>query len=71
MKLLFFGLLLCGFSAAAQVNIIPQPAFVKMPRTMADFSLSPSTNIVLEGSGLENSVSFLNDYLKEFYGFTL
>ena len=71
MKFLFFGLLVCGFSAVAQVNIIPQPASVKMPRIMADFSFSPSTNIVLEGSGLENSVSFLNDYLKEFYGFTL
>ena len=71
MKFLFFGLLVCGFSAVAQVNIIPQPASVKMPRIMADFSFSPSTNIVLEGSGFENSVSFLNDYLKEFYGFTL
>ena len=71
MKLLLAGLLLCGFSAIAQVNIIPQPASVKMPRIMADFSLNPSTNIVLEGGGLENSVSFFNDYLKEFYGFTL
>jgi hexosaminidase len=71
MKFLLFGLLLCAFTANAQVNIIPQPASLKMPRIMANFSLSPTTKIVLEGTGLENSVQFFNDYLKEFYGFTL
>jgi hexosaminidase len=71
MKCCFIALLLCSFTVVAQVNIIPQPVSVKMPRIMADFIISPSTKIVLEGSGLENSVQFFNDYLKEFYGFSL
>ena len=71
MKCCLMALLLCSFTAVAQVNIIPQPASVKIPRIMADFIVSPSTKIVLEGSGLENSVQFFNDYLKEFYGFSL
>jgi hexosaminidase len=71
MKFFLIGLSLCAFTASAQVNIIPQPVSVKMPTIMAGFSFSPSTKIVLEGSGLQNSVDFFNDYLKEFYGFTL
>ena len=71
MKCWLMALLLCSFTAVAQVNIIPQPASLKMPRIMADFPINPSTKIVLEGSGLENSVQFFNDYLKAFYGFSL
>ena len=71
MKWSFFLLLFCSFTAVAQVNIIPQPDSVKMPRIMADFTISPTTKIVLEGNGLDNSVQFFNDYLNEFYGFTL
>ncbi len=36
---------------------IPQPVSVKMPRIMADFTINPTTKIVLEGSGLENRYS--------------
>jgi hexosaminidase len=71
MKLFLFGLLLCGFTAGAQVSIIPQPASVKMPRIAGSFAISPSTKIVAEGSGTENSVQFFNDYLQTFYGFRL
>jgi hexosaminidase len=71
MKCCLMAFLLCSFTAVAQVNIIPQPVSIKMPRVMADFIINPSTKIVLEGSGLENSVQFFNDYLKEFYGFSL
>jgi hexosaminidase len=71
MKCSFFLLLLCSFTSVAQVNIIPQPASVKMPRIMADFTISPTTKIVLEGNGLDNSIQFFNEYLNEFYGFTL
>jgi hexosaminidase len=71
MKFFLFGLLLCGFTAVAQMNIIPQPVSVKVPGIKADFTISPTTKIVMEGSGLENSVNFFNNYLKEFYGFSL
>ncbi len=71
MKFFFFGLLFFVYSAEAQVNIIPEPVFIKLPKMMENFSLNASTKIVLEGSGMDNSVSFFNDYLKQFYGFTL
>jgi len=51
----------------AQVNIIPQPVSVKQPKIAGNFSISSSTKIVLEGSNLENSANFLNDYLQELY----
>lgn len=70
------GLLLClaasGFMAAAQsVNIIPRPVELKQPKIAASFTISPSTVLVPEGSGMDNSINFLNDYLKKVYGFTL
>ncbi len=71
MKFILLGLLFFVYDAEAQVNIIPQPASVIMLKTMGYFSLNPATKIVLEGSGMDNSVSFFNDYLKQFYGFTL
>jgi hexosaminidase len=71
MKFLPVIILLFCFSATAQVNIIPQPVSVKMPDVTGSFNISPDTKIVLEGSGLENSVQFFNAYLKEFYGFSL
>src|SRR5579872_89135 len=71
MKCLLFVLLLCSFYSFAQVNIIPQPVSVKYSGMNGKFSLGPDTKIILEGSGLENSISFLNDYLKAYYGFAL
>ena len=56
---------------AQSINIIPQPAELKQPKIMANFTITPATQIVLEGSGLENSVNFFNDYLKRFYNFKL
>jgi hexosaminidase len=42
-----------------------------MPETAGTFVITAKTPIILEGSGLENSAHFLNDYLKQVYGFTL
>ena len=58
-------------SSAQTINIIPQPAEIKQPKIAANFSITPSTQIVLEGSGLDNSVQFLNNYLDRFYHFKL
>jgi len=55
----------------AQVNIIPQPVEVKMPKIAGQFTITKNTPIVLDGSGLENSANFLNEYLQQVYGFTL
>jgi len=51
----------------AQVSIIPQPVSVKRPKTAANFSLSASTALVLEGSNLDNVANFLNNYLDQVY----
>ena len=70
-KVWFFASLFLTVGTYAQVNIIPQPAELKMPETAGQFVITPKTPIILEGSGLENSARFLNDYLKQLYGFTL
>jgi hexosaminidase len=70
-KLLAFSFLFAPVLLSAQVNIIPQPAEVKMPATAGNFVITAQTPIILEGSGLENSAAFLNDYLQQIYGFKL
>src|SRR6188474_2242688 len=56
---------------AQELNIIPQPVSVKQPRIAAKFTISPATQIVLEGSNLQHSANFFNDYLQQFYLFKL
>ncbi len=74
MKKIFVLFLLLGMTAtsfAQAINIIPQPAEIRQPRIMASFTVTPATEIVLQGSGLENTAAFLNDYLNRFYKFKL
>lgn len=69
-RLLFMSALLVTMLTKAQeVNIIPQPAAMKVGK--GSFTITPKTKIVFAGSGLENAADFLNAYLKQFYGFTL
>ena len=56
-----------GFSQSP--NIIPQP--VELRTGDGTFTITPKTEIVLEGSGLENSAEFFNGYLNKYYGFKL
>ncbi len=56
---------------AQPVHISPEPASVIQPRIAAKFSISPATQIVLEGSNLEHAAAFFNDYLQRFYLFSL
>ena len=68
--LLFLGMaIICA--AQTSINIIPQPAELKQPEIAASFTITPATQILLEGTGLENSANFLNDYLQRFYHFKL
>jgi len=57
--------------AQAGINIIPEPAEIIQPKIAADFTITPATEILLEGSGLENSANFFNDYLQQCYHFKL
>ncbi|THU40403.1 beta-N-acetylhexosaminidase [Niastella caeni] len=70
-KVWVFASLLLTISTYAQVNIIPQPAELKMPENAGQFVITAKTPIILQGSGLENAARFLNEYLKQLYGFTL
>jgi hexosaminidase len=58
-------------TSAQTVHIIPQPASVKLPKINARFSISPATVLVLEGSNLDNTARYINDYLEQFYQFKL
>ncbi|MBI5857470.1 MAG: family 20 glycosylhydrolase [Sphingobacteriales bacterium] len=52
---------------AQTINIIPQPKLVKQSAVTGNFNITSATQIVLEGSGLENSVNFLNSHLQKYY----
>lgn len=72
MRLIFAFLFLISVSVSAQtISIIPQPKSVKQPKIAANFSITPATQIVLEGSNMEKTVSFFNDYLQQFYLYKL
>lgn len=51
------------------LNIIPAPAIAEIKQ--GSFTITPSTKIVCLASSVEKSASFLNHYLKEYYGFEL
>ena len=68
--ILFLLLFVCLVSKAQNnLNIVPMPAEVKMGKGF--FSLDKNTSIVLEGSGLEKTASFLNEYVQQFFGYKL
>jgi hexosaminidase len=68
---LFIILVTATGISAQQLSIIPQPVSVKQPKIAARFPITFSTQIVLEGSNLERTASYLNDYLLQFYKFKL
>ena len=70
-SLLLITTLVLFHCANSQINIIPQPTSVKQPGIAANFIVSSASVICLEGSNLENSANFLNDYLEKFYGIKL
>jgi len=69
--LLFLSISFLSFSQTmTDINIVPQPAEMKV-QSSAKFNLARNTILVLEGSGLEKSANFFNDYLQQVYGFKL
>jgi hexosaminidase len=64
-----FSLFLSVSLSAQDISIVPKPA--RLVQGKGAFRLTASTHIRLEGSGMQASVDFLNDYLKKYYGFTL
>lgn len=68
-KLFTIALLFSSFVNAQEINIIPKPYRVEMQD--GNFTISPTTQLVLSETGMERSAQFLNDYLDKFYGFRL
>jgi len=69
-KLLLAVCISISFTSFSQsLNIIPAPA--KAQARQGTFTISPSTKIILEGSGTQKSADFFNSYLQAYYGFKL
>ncbi len=70
LTLVLISLFVISFLVQAQeITIIPEPVSIKQPRIAAKFTINPSTQIVLEGSNLQQAARFFNDYLQQFYLF--
>lgn len=64
-----FSVTFCFAQQQSSLNIIPEPAKVEVKD--GSFSITNHTTIFYSQKGLIKSASFLNDYLKKNYGFTL
>lgn len=72
LTLVLMSIIIFSFCSQAQeLSVIPQPVSIKQPRIAAKFTISPATQIVVEGSHLQHSANFFNDYLRRFYLFKL
>ena len=58
---------MASYTARAQVSIVPSPVETVMPETAGTFLISNKTQVSAQPA-LKNSVDFLNDYMKQFYG---
>jgi hexosaminidase len=67
---LFLFLFAASFAQLNTLPIIPQPTEVTLKE--GNFTISPTTKIVLRGSeGFTNDINWFNDYLEKNYGFRL
>jgi len=71
MKKVFTGiaLLVCMFTNAQEVSIIPEPTSVT--KKEGSFSISAKTALCIKNAGQQKAASFFNKYLQSFYGFQL
>jgi hexosaminidase len=68
-RLFALALLVSFYLQAQEPAIIPKPSRIEMQD--GNFSITPATQIVVAGTGVEKAAMFLNDYLHKFYGFKL
>ncbi|GGI25108.1 beta-N-acetylhexosaminidase [Pedobacter mendelii] len=57
--------------SAQEINIIPQPVYVKADVNKNSFTIDEKTQIVVVDSSLVNSANFLNDYFQRYYNLKL
>ncbi|MGN8057763.1 beta-N-acetylhexosaminidase [Pedobacter sp. 22163] len=71
-KFIFLFLSIISFKLSAQeVNIIPQPVYIKIEANKKSFTIDAKTQIVVVDSSLLNSANFLIDYLQQYYNLKL
>ncbi|MBC7849658.1 MAG: beta-N-acetylhexosaminidase, partial [Chitinophagaceae bacterium] len=69
--ILFCFTLICFIEVGAQqVSIIPQPTSITFPKTAGSFTIKNRITLIAHGSGQENAVFYLNEYLKQTYNIT-
>ncbi|MBS1497320.1 MAG: family 20 glycosylhydrolase [Bacteroidetes bacterium] len=68
-KIIFLVAMSLYGRAFCQVNIVPMPAEVNLHT--GEFTITPSTKIIVEGTNLEKTAEYFNTYLKKNYGFVL
>ena len=63
------ALLVCMFTNAQEVSIIPQPT--SLTKKDGSFDISAKTTLQIKSAGQQKAANFFNKYLQEFYGFQL
>jgi hexosaminidase len=57
--------------SAQEINIIPQPVYIKIEANKKSFTIDTKTQIVVVDSSLLNSANFLINYLQQYYNLKL
>lgn len=57
--------------SAQEINIIPQPVYIKIEANKKSFTIDAKTQIVVVDSSLLNSANFLINYLQQYYNLKL
>jgi hexosaminidase len=68
-KTLLLMLLAHGAFAQSRINIVPLP--VSVTEKPGTFVVTPTTRLVVKDASLQKEAAYFNDYLHQFYGFTL
>ncbi|QPH39330.1 beta-N-acetylhexosaminidase [Pedobacter endophyticus] len=70
-SLLLFAIAFSLNLFAQEVNIIPQPGYVKLDNLRKPFTIDANTQIAIQNDSLRNSADFLNDYLQKYLNLKL
>ncbi|TCD17072.1 beta-N-acetylhexosaminidase [Pedobacter psychrodurus] len=57
--------------SAQEINIIPQPVYIKVESNKKSFTIDSKTQIVIVDSSLLNSANFLINYVQQYYNLKL
>ncbi|QDW26036.1 beta-N-acetylhexosaminidase [Pedobacter sp. KBS0701] len=61
----------CVKLSAQEINIIPQPAYIKIEENKKSFTIDTKTQIVVVDSSLLSSANFLINYVQQYYNLKL